>query len=193
MWFRDYEKQELYPGYYLADALANSILMFSLNLPSLPRLHHTILYTVISWNLLPARPVDMIVHLEETKSLAAARWARYLLLNNVVPLLLAAVGAAGEEHNDHAEEEAHKRREQSPDTSAKACMAAGPILVDVVTNDAEQAEVGCEGDECQDPGEESHHCAHKATHDTGAQREQERNESDAGFDWMKYHNASEGV
>lgn len=136
-------------------------------------------------------PVLLPIHLEEAEPLAA--WWAGVLLNHALPPLLAAVGAASEEDNDHAEEEADKGRKQAPDSNAKSCMAARAITVDMVTDDAEEAEVDRKGNQCQNPGEGSDHGTHEGADDAGAAGEQESNEGDSALDWVEHHDVGQGI
>lgn len=80
--------------------------------------------------------------LEQPEPLAAARsTVGSLLLGHALSPLLTSAGAAREEDDDHAEEEADERSQQRPDRDAESRMAARIIFVDVVMQDAKQAEI----------------------------------------------------
>ena len=72
-------------------------------------------------------------------------------------------------------------------------MAAGPVTVDVVLDDAEEREIACHDDEGDEPRHSCDHGREQGAKDTGAKREEERDEGEAAGDGVENHDAGEGL
>lgn len=64
------------------------------------------------------------------------------MLRHHRPLPLPPRAAAREQNNEHAEEKRDKCSDEKPYGNAEIRMATTPIVVDMVSDDAEQGEIG---------------------------------------------------
>jgi hypothetical protein len=93
------------------------------------------------------------MQLKDTKSPLSWR-CPCLLLHSRNFLLLPPGTKASESDNDYRKEQQYKSNAQTPNGLPKVRPASGPIMIDMVAQDSEQAKVSGYHDQAQDPGHE---------------------------------------
>jgi hypothetical protein len=103
---------------------------------------------------------------EETKPLLPRRRSRLLLPSHSL-LLLPPRTKASKSDNDHSKEKQNESHTKTPHRRAKLCPTPRAIVINVVAQNPEQAEVCRHHDQAKNPGHES--CQHaKEGSDYGA-------------------------
>jgi hypothetical protein len=109
-------------------------------------------------------------------------------------LLLLPPGApTSEGNNEHGKEEQHKRDAKTPHSGSEVGMAARLVMIDVVTQDSERAEVGRHHDQTQYPGDEGGEDCKKRPEHAGADGYDPGDEHYAAGNGVQDHCSGQGV
>ena len=116
----------------------------------------------------------------------------WLLSMTSIALLVQTARAASQEHNNGSQEDHDHSSQEGPDTRTPCGLASIIHIVDLVTDDAEEGEIGSENDDGDDEGEGGHNSRGDGTNESAAERKEEGNECEAASNRVEYHNASQG-